>query len=129
MINKEKQIIAMNNLNVKTAYTKTKSFRWLGIIPDDVELVAPFPNIFISEKNIQRWLMTIDDIILPEEIIPIIEPIVELSLEEILKPKEEINYLIMSKEELDKYAETLNIKLDRRKSKSKMITDLEEALK
>lgn len=114
MVNKDKLIAVINELNVRTVYTQDGThFTWKGILPKGVELVAPFTNTFLSEKNIAKWIKRVEAF--------------ELTEQEELPSLEDID--AMTKKELDEYAYSkYGVELDRRKTKADMISELKEKI-
>ena len=114
---KEQNEFLMNRLNAATAYHEGGHFRWKGEIPDGIELVAPFANMFISEKNMNKWIAKVEAVVLPTKQPPV-------TLESLVEPQKEPE---LTKRELLDYAlDKFDIKLSPRLSRDDLANKVEE---
>lgn len=103
------------------------SLQWKGVIPDEISILAPFVNVFASEKNLNKWMETVEDVFLEvePEFAPVNEPMkpedgpvdYELAIDFTEYTKAEVAKYALQKHEL-----TINPKL----TKVVMIQELED---
>lgn len=125
MINSEKLINALITLNATVIYKADGTHKkFTGELPDD-DLWGYHPNCFISKKNTDKWISTIDRIpmTVTEPELPVDE---QPSLESVISDRS-IDLSMMTKAQIETYARTAyGVELDRRMTKVNMIAEIKD---